>query len=595
MLVKTHFLLAGLTALVLMAAPVPAAEFILVRQGEPQARIVLADPDAAGPVHFAAQEFQRYVQAMGGASLPIVKAGASNESPAGGLREVHINAERTAEADSARATASVDRYRLEVSEKLITITGASPRAALFATYDLLERLGCGWCVPGDDTIPKRSTVSVAAVKVDTAPTFKYRIMLDYPLLSVAQSIAILDWIAKNRLNWVHPCPNAFGEPKDWYDRRDKLVPGLRNRGLRVNLGGHTMHTWVSPDYFKEHPEWFAYNDGERKPPTLCVSNTDMTAELVRNMRKFLDRCPEIDVVDIWHPDTNVYCHCPVCTKGLVPAEAKGKSSEGTGDAVKSAHAISYIEFMNRVAAEIAKSHPQVMISPLIYGATDRAMPDGCPAPADNMLLATAHIARDTYRPLAGEPKSAVNMRYLGHDLTWMAKAKNHYIYEYYNCWVEPFIYPGAQVIVQDLGILKHIGAQGASSDMWGYTPCNMYVAARAMWSPDISWQDAVRDFCTRYYGDVGPEMADNEIYLNKSLYGTNGYGSGGALSPPERQAESGRFLNEVRPKQIAFIEGLIARTSDPLIKVRLERAVKPWKLWSKEARWWAFPTFEDSK
>ncbi len=87
--------------------------------------------------------------------------------------------------------------------------------------------------------------------------FQYRMMLDFPLPSVAQSIAICDWIAKNRMNWVHPCPNAHGEPKTWYERRGQVVPELKKRGLKLLVGGHTMHTWMPETNFQAHPEWFA--------------------------------------------------------------------------------------------------------------------------------------------------------------------------------------------------------------------------------------------------------------------------------------------------------------------------------------------------
>jgi hypothetical protein len=448
-------------------------------------------------------------------------------------------------------------------------------------------------VPGDDSIPKRSTLSIPALEVDTAPAFQYRMMLDFPLMSTAQSIAIVDWLAKNRMSWVHPCPNALGDPQAWYERRDRVVPEIKKRGLQVIFGGHTMHTWLPPNRFQAHPEWFAYNNAQRQPPTLCVTNEAMTAELIRNLQRFLDRCPEVDVVDLWHPDSEVFCHCPFCTQGLVPADAKGKKPQGTPTAaVKSAYAISYIQFMNRVGTAIAKSHPRVMVSPLIYGPMDQPMPDGCPPLADNLLVGLAHIARDSYRPLAGEPLSAINLRYLGNDLTWMARSKHHYIYEYFNCWVPPYIYPGGQVIVQDLRLLNALGVQGASSDMYGYTPCNMYVAARALWLPNISWEAAVRDFHLRYYGAAGRDMADNEIKLAKGLYGKKGYGSGGALNPPQTRADSGKLLNDIRPQQIKFLEGLIARTSEPLVKARLQRALKPWKIWNADARWWAFPENE---
>jgi hypothetical protein len=213
-----------------------------------------------------------------------------------------------------------------------------------------------------------------------------------------------------------------------------------------------------------------------------------------------------------------------------------------------------------------------------------------------VLIGLAHFVRDSYRPLVGEPKSAINLRFLGNDLTWIAKSKHSYIYEYYNGWTAPYVYPGAQVIARDLQTLQELQVQGVSSDMYGYSPVNMYVAARALWSPSIPWKAAVRDFCSRYYGDVGDEMMENQLRLETGIFGLNGYQANGARDPetPTRPA-SGRYLEQQRPGQIAFLEGLIKETKDPQVRVRLERALQPWSLWNKEPRFWAFPDFGDSK
>jgi len=564
--------------------------FIIVSKGEPKAEIVVAN-QAEPPLAFAAQELQRYVKEMSGAELPLIHE--PSKKPAIVLALRPLQPDKKASEDSRE----IDHYRLSVDARKLRIEGASPRAVLFGVYDVLERLGCGWCVPGDDTVPKNDMLKLSAVRVNTRPAFQHRMMLDYPLLSVAQSIAIADWIAKNRMNWIHPCPNAFGEPKAWYDRQERVVPELKKRGLRLIVGGHTIHTWLPTNYFAAHPEWFAYSAGERKAPALCLADSEMTAELIKNMRHFLDRCPEVDVIDLWHSDDGMSCHCSKCTRGLLPESTKGTRPESIpADVVQSAYVITYVEFVNRVAAAIATSHPKVMIGPLIYGQTDRAMPDSCPPLADNVLIGLAHIDRDSYRPLSGEPKSARNLRFLGNDLTWIAKSKHHFIYEYYNCWIEPFIYPGAQVIVRDLQTFEALGVQGSSSDMLGYSPINMYVAARALWSPDISWQSAIRDFCVRYYGDVAEAMANNELRLEAGIFGLRGYQAGGALDPekPGDAAFGGPYLRRQRPEQITFLKGLIDKTKDPQVKVRLERQLKPWTSWSKQARWWAFPEFKDS-
>jgi len=581
--------------LVLLGADSPAASFNIASRGRAKAEIVVEGAQPELPMVFAAQELQRYLKEMSGAELAVVKA--RSKKPAivltsRALRLARMDSRSSSVQEDAREE---DRYRLSVDARKLQIEGASARAVLFGVYDLLERLGCGWCVPGEDFTPKRETLSIGPLQVDTRPAFQYRMMLDFPLLSVAQTIAISDWIAKNRMNWVHECPNAHGEPTAWYERRDRVVPELQKRGLRLIFGGHTMHTWVAETNFASHPEWFAYEDGKRKPPTLCVSNPEMADELIRNMQRFLDRCPEVDVVDLWHADDTVFCHCAKCTRGVGLAELV-PPKELPADAVQSAYVISYIELVNRVAEAIAKSHPKVMLSPLIYSQTDRAMPDSCPPAADNVLIGLAHFFRDSYRPLIGEPRSAVNLRFLGNDLTWIAKAKHSYIYEYYNGWTAPYIYPGAQVIVGDLQTLHELQVQGVSSDMYGYSPINMYVAARALWSPSISWEAAVRDFCARYYGDVGEAMADNEIRLSRGIFGLNGYQANGARDPESAtRPASGRFLEQQRPGQIAFLKGLTARAKDPQVKVRLERALKPWAEWNKEPRFWAFPEFTDSK
>jgi hypothetical protein len=573
------------------AADSASARFRITSSGQPVAEIVVEAEHPEPPIAFAAEELRRYVKAMSGAELSLRRALSKKPAIVLAMRPF-VQDQRTLEDQR-----EMDSYRLNIEARKLLIEGASPRAVLFGVYDILERLGCGWCVPGDDAVPKADSLEMMPLKLEPRPAFQDRMMLDFPMQSVAQTIAICDWLAKNRMNWVHECPNAHGEPKAWYERRERVAPELKKRGLRLLVGGHTMHTWLPETNFDSHPEWFAYNGGERKPPTLCVANVEMTAELIKNMQRFLDRCPEVDVIDLWHTDSEVFCHCPKCTRGVIASTTKDRETlSPPADAVQSAYVISYIEFVNRVAEAIARSHPKVMVGPLIYSQTDHALPDGCPAPADNVLIGVAHFFRDSYRPLIGEPKSAINLRFLGNDLTWMAKSKHCYIYEYYNGWTAPYIYPGAQVIARDLQTLQGLQVKGVSSDMYGYSPINMYVAARAFWAPGLSWQAAVRDFCMRYYGDAGEEMTDNYLRLETGIFGLAGYQASGAQKPEESPAPvaSGVYLKQQRPEQIRFLEGLIKKTKDPQVKDRLERSLKPWSLWNKEPRFWAFPEFKDS-
>src|SRR2546430_2186011 len=176
------------------------SKFSITSGGQPVAEIVVEAEQPEPPITFAAQELQRYVKQMSGAELPLVRARSTKPSI--------ILESRSIEKQASEGPREQDHYRLQIQSNELLIEGANARAVLYGVYDLLERLGCGWCVPGDDTVPKRNALEMPPMQADARPAFEYRMMLDYPLLSVAQSIAIVDWLAKNRMNRVHPAPDG---------------------------------------------------------------------------------------------------------------------------------------------------------------------------------------------------------------------------------------------------------------------------------------------------------------------------------------------------------------------------------------------------
>jgi hypothetical protein len=228
-----------------------------------------------------------------------------------------------------------------------------------------------------------------------------------------------------------------------------------------------------------------------------------------------------------------------------------------------------------------------MVSPLVnYSqSTNWPLPYGTTV-SDNLLVGLAHFPplRDSYRPLAGEPKSAGNERLLAIDLTWNSAARHTYLYEYYHSWYMPFIHPQAQMAAQDLKLLRQLGFTGISSDMYGWTPVNMYVAARLMWNPELSGEELVGDFCARYYGEAAAAMYDYWMGLERIVYGIEGYLSSSHLM---------ELMKKQRRRQVALLKEIRDGVTDPLVRERIERCLLPWQyLGDKEkARWWAVPAF----
>ena len=99
-------------------------------------------------------------------------------------------------------------------------------------------------------------------------------LFPYALLQVTKDR--IDWAAKNRLNWVHPCINEIG-PKLWEKvrSREEIVPEIVKRGLGLHYGGHSYFAWLPPDkYFASHPDYYAaIQDG--KPHSLNLANPEV--------------------------------------------------------------------------------------------------------------------------------------------------------------------------------------------------------------------------------------------------------------------------------------------------------------------------------
>jgi len=521
----------------------------LVKEGKPRAAIIIADPSPTPPVRFAAEELQRYLREMSGVELPITSESAG---PALVLA-------------TSKDLPGEDAHQLRTEGDRLYLTGASPRAVLYAAYLLLERLGCGFCVPGDETIMRQRTIAVPPLNLFEVPAFPVRSQVDFPFTEapLGWNLALIDWLAKNRFNWYHPAPNAFGEPVAWLERREVLLDALKKRGLHLHIGGHTLHTWLPPArYAAEHPEWFAFlkrgRRWERVAPLVCVSNPEMHREVAENICSFLDRNPEVEAVDCWEADIGEFCQCPRCL-GDCPRSADEETR-------RAAYMVAYIELINDVARAVGERHPGVKVAATVYCANGIIAPLRCPDLEENVIITPCHIARNSYLPLT---ESAANLRMLTMDISWRQKARHVAIYEYYNAWTNSGIYPIVNVMAEDLQLLRRLGFTRLETDQGGWNPLNLFAAARLLWDPNTSWEELIADFCRRHYGDAAEAMIRYWCALEHGIRGKPGYIAdlGGST----------QYLLEQKERSLAELTRLIAAAADPVTRDRLQRELIPWQ------------------
>jgi len=501
---------------------------ILAAGGRSEYTIVIA-PQAQLPERFAAGELQKYVHQISGVTLPIVDHTVGRKSILVGVA--------AGELESIRNRGS-DAYLIRIDAAQISLAGASPRATLFSVYHFLEKyLGCGWVVPGDDFVPSQSELKLPDKVEDIeSPAFEYRAialfpytesqihdrlrvdsLFPYALLQVTKER--IDWAAKNRLNYVHPCVNEAG-PRLWEKvrSREEIVPEIVKRGLGLHYGGHAYFAWLPPDkYFAAHPEYYAAIENG-KPHSLNLSNPEVAEVMARNISEFLDKNPEVSIVTVWMNDAPAICTTPGCLEMEGPLRLSISNQAGSYPPMIS-FSNAALKFTNAVARRLRETHPKILVNHLAYDELVDA--PTAVAPESNVLVALAPIQRAPFRmgakggyfrPLS-DPEEPTNHAYLTEIRKWLVLSKNFYVWDYYSLWWTMgsnrprWQFPVLETMAADLRYYRHeLGLTHVSSEIADWHEENMYVYSRLAWNPEASWRDALEDFCRRSYGPAADDM-----------------------------------------------------------------------------------------
>ncbi|MFI5394728.1 MAG: DUF4838 domain-containing protein [Candidatus Binatia bacterium] len=279
------------------------------------AAIHVAD-GAALPIAFAAQELQRYLRTMTGATVPISPAASLRGRDALVLGQQAVPLPVSVEAG--------DGFVIHPEATNITLAAGSPRALLRAAYALLEQLGCRWSL--DAAREQVPWLSVPAVEIDPtrhAPTFSVRgycsdIMTwhytqpEYLSEHLKEDRAFVDWMAKSGANTFffirHPFDTQLTIPE--------LLPDFERRGIDVEYGGHVIPLLLPREVYRNHPEYFPQSpDGARTDNgNLCTSSAGALATASTNAVRYAHEHPEMRVVHIWGADLwrGGWCGCTAC-------------------------------------------------------------------------------------------------------------------------------------------------------------------------------------------------------------------------------------------------------------------------------------------
>jgi hypothetical protein len=533
-----------LRALLLLPLFVPTfaiAESYLVENGQARAEIVIPE-NPTRMQRVAAQEFRDDMEKISGAHLPIVT------SPTGKAVKVFIG---ESPLHPVKAAGLKDgAYRIATGKDWIALVGDdsdfTPVAPWAKNNGDLPRaraewekiVGAPYGIPNSGLYKHRLRLPGDTGKPDGAPTGKNESLEIWGLDERGSFNAVTAFFSKLGARWYLPGP--LGEvmpslktiPLPQLDETVHPDFPLRQFNFRFSTVGwdtahwvmhlgtrndesiliaHGMETMTNDDrVFAAHPDWFAlyggkrhYTSGSNTNP-LCYSNEELFRETVRYARAILDTY-HTKTVSIMPPDGyTAICQCEKCRGKETPERGeRGLLSDYVWD------------FVNRVAKEVGKTHPNAKVLCCAYGIY--SLP---PAKIDKLEPNVLVCVVGGRRPInkAGR-KAEGDAAPKALREAWVKKTDNRLlIFENYpftdRGWYLPAFLPHA--LGDSVNATKGI-SQG--EDIWltvrqdfekvglGFNHFLVYFTARSYWGGPQGDVDAMfREYCQLFYGPAGQEM-----------------------------------------------------------------------------------------
>ncbi len=541
----SHFIVGILSLIIFNLQGVVQAQGYLTLADAPTLPQIILPATPSDAEKFAAEELSTYLGKITSKTIPVIPA----DNPQAMADTVQIilgnhplNADLHPEKlEVEEATISVEPNRLRIAggwDPTVTnakgVVSVRDRGVMYGVYELLDRLGVRWFRPEawGEHVPQQSTVTLPLGKDTFKPAYKYRGGFNiYGYKQTAEQGRLANrWAIRNR--------HAAG--------------GHPGGGYGIYVGHNLNHLMPRWKYAKEHPEYFALVNGERKGQQICMGNLAVQEEVAQTLIQFAKDNPTQTVRSIEPYDSlDGYCECELCRAMddpnlTTPAGEKrlGKASMSNRMAI----------FGNYVARRLREEGQNLSISWYAY-ATHFEAPTKVESMEPNILVGPTTIgaAYGDYSKLLNDPKAPGNARFLSILNGWSQYVSQTFARDYWSggCWYGPL--PYLTFLTDRTRNYRNHKIQGIINEVhpsWGAQTMAHYFAVRLQVNPDIDVEKELEYFCNSYFGPAGKPMLEYHRTLEKaSLEGPAYY-------------FSARFIDRLflDDKLIEKLSGLIAQS-----------------------------------
>ncbi|MFN0195163.1 MAG: DUF4838 domain-containing protein, partial [Planctomycetaceae bacterium] len=217
------------------------------------------------------------------------------------------------------------------------------RGSLNAVYEYLSRLGVRWYLPGElgEVVPKKTSLELPEVNETVHPDFALRYPYQYAHMFGHEATTRDEALWQLRMRW-NLAPDVIGD-----------------FGMGLSHGMNPIY--MRPEVRAAHPEYYALYSGKRDELKVgqarpCLSSEGLfqqNVKYVRSMYEIVD-APMVSVMP--QDGYTTLCQCELC-------EGKGTLERGWDGQISD-----YVwDYVNRVATEVYKTHPDRKVSCYAYG------------------------------------------------------------------------------------------------------------------------------------------------------------------------------------------------------------------------------------
>lgn len=431
-------------------------------------------------VRFAANELQKYLYKSTLCCIPLFSDKKEKRS-----KEILIG--KDARDINQRVVSDLDGlssegYIIKEDNEELLLIGNTSRSTLYAVYRFLEELIGFRALAKDEEIYKeKNIIEFNNLYIKRDFSFEYR-----------------------EAYWTDAFDGEFAS-KNFLNSNladISIRHGGRNKWYNFH---HSFSDLVNPEeYFDTHPEYFSLIDGKRikEHTELCLSNPNVFNIVVSKIKEWIKNNPECKIFSVAQDEwmghfIKMACECENCKK----IDDENESQSG-----------SIITFVNKVADEIKKDYPDVLIHTFAYQYSRK--PPKFVKPRDNVIVRLTNIECSWEKSL--EEKAALDnqceeanfIRYLD---SWSKMTKRLYIWDYavnYRNYLLPF--PNLRSMAKNIELYRKYKVKGVlmqgnfSFGGGGYLDeLKSYVTAKLLQDENYKLDDLVKEFCDGYYKEAG--------------------------------------------------------------------------------------------